>query len=70
MWTDFYEDIISGLSLVTYVLPVHDGEGKIAALFGLDMLTEQLGDFSSRFHQHFGMSPTEFRKGALQQGEI
>lgn len=26
--------------------------------------------FSSRFHQHFGMSPTEFRKGALQQGEI
>ena len=25
--------------------------------------------FSSRFRQHFGMSPTEFRKEALQQGE-
>ena len=44
MWTDLYEDVVSGLKLVTYVLPVHDGKGKIVAMFGLDMSTEHLGD--------------------------
>ena len=44
MWTDLYQDAVSGFKLVTYVLPIHDGKGDIVAMFGLDMLTEQLGD--------------------------
>ena len=44
MWTDLYEDVVSGLKLVTYLLPVHDGKGDIVALFGLDMSTDHLGD--------------------------
>ena len=44
MWTDLYQDVVSGLNLVTYVLPIHDDKGDIVAMFGLDMSTEQLGD--------------------------
>ena len=44
MWTDLYQDVVSGLNLVTYILPIHDGKGDIVAMFGLDMSTEQLGD--------------------------
>ncbi len=39
---------------------------KIAVECGFNSSTY----FSSRFRQHFGMSPTEFRKEALQQGEF
>ena len=69
MWTDLYEDIISGLKLVTYVLPVHDGKGEIAALFGLDMTTEQLGDTLN--HRHIYPSSYDFlltEKGELVAG--
>ena len=44
IWTDLYEDVVSGLKLVTYALPVRDGNGDMVAMFGLDMSTEQLGD--------------------------
>ena len=44
MWTDLYQDVVSGLNLVTYILPIHDDKGDIVAMFGLDMSTEQLGD--------------------------
>ena len=44
IWTDLYEDVVSGLKLVTYALPVRDGKGDMVAMFGLDMSTEQLGD--------------------------
>ena len=44
MWTDLYQDAVSGLNLVTYMTPIHDGKGDIVAMFGLDMSTDQLGD--------------------------
>ena len=44
MWTDLYQDVVSGLNLVTYMVPIHDGKGDLVAMFGLDMSTEQLGD--------------------------
>ena len=50
MWTDLYEDIVSGLNLVTYILPIHDSKGDIVAMFGLDMSTEQLGDTLNYSH--------------------
>lgn len=50
MWTDLYEDIVSGLKLVTYILPIHDDKGDIVAMFGLDMSTEQLGDTLNHRH--------------------
>ena len=44
LWTDLYQDIVSGLNLVTYMMPIHDGKGDLVAMFGLDMSTDQLGD--------------------------
>ena len=44
IWTDLYQDVISGLNLVTYMVPVHDGKGNLVAMFGLDMSTDQMGD--------------------------
>jgi len=44
MWTDLYQDVVSGLNLVTYMVPIHDRKGDLVAMFGLDMSTEQLGD--------------------------
>ena len=44
MWTDVYRDFVSGMNMVTYILPIHDGSGDIVAMFGLDMSTKQLGD--------------------------
>ena len=44
MWTDIYQDVVSGLNLVTYVLPIHDDKKNIVAMFGLDVSTDQLGD--------------------------
>ena len=69
MWTDLYEDIISGLNLVTYILPIHDGKGDIVAMFGLDMLTEQLGDTLN--YRHIYPSSYDFlltEKGQLVAG--
>ena len=69
MWTDLYEDVISGLNLVTYIRPIHDGKGDIVAMFGLDMLTEQLGDTLN--YRHIYPSSYDFlltEKGQLIAG--
>ena len=69
MWTDLYEDIVSGLKLVTYILPIHDDKGDIVAMFGLDMSTEQLGDTLN--HRHIYPSSYNFlltEKGQLVAG--
>jgi sigma-B regulation protein RsbU (phosphoserine phosphatase) len=69
MWTDLYEDIVSGLKLVTYILPIHDDKGDLVAMFGLDMSTEQLGDTLN--HRHIYPSSYNFlltEKGQLVAG--
>ena len=69
MWTDLYEDVVSGLKLVTYIRPVHDGKGDLVAMFGLDMSTEDLGDTLN--YRHIYPSSYDFlltEKGQLIAG--
>lgn len=44
MWTDVYREMITGMNLVTYIVPIHDVKGEIVAMFGLDVSTDMLGD--------------------------
>ena len=44
MWTDSYREVITGMDLVTYIVPIHDGKEDIVAMFGLDMSTNLLSD--------------------------
>ncbi|MBR5749141.1 MAG: SpoIIE family protein phosphatase [Prevotella sp.] len=44
MWTDVYCEFLSGINMVTYILPIHDNKRDIVAMFGLDVSTDQLGD--------------------------
>ena len=66
MWTDLYEDIVSGLKLVTYILPVHDGKGNIVAMFGLDMSTEHLGDTLNYRHIY----PSSYNFILTEKGQL
>ena len=66
MWTDLYQDVVSGLNLVTYVLPVHDEKGNIVAMFGLDMSTEQLGDTLNYRHIY----PSSYNFLLTEKGEL
>ena len=66
MWTDLYEDIVSGLKLVTYILPIHDDKGDLVAMFGLDMSTEQLGDTLN--HRH--IYPSSYNFLLTEKGEL
>ena len=69
MWTDLYRDMVSGLNLVTYIVPIHDGKGDLVAMFGLDMSTEQLGDTLN--YRHIYPSSYDFlltEKGQLIAG--
>ncbi|MBP5713639.1 MAG: SpoIIE family protein phosphatase [Prevotella sp.] len=66
MWTDLYEDIVSGLNLVTYILPIHDSKGDIVAMFGLDMSTEQLGDTLNYRHIY----PSSYNFLLTEKGQL
>ena len=69
LWTDLYRDVVSGLNLVTYMVPIHDGKGDLVAMFGLDMSTEQLGDTLN--YRHIYPSSYDFlltEKGQLIAG--
>ena len=44
VWTDAYREVLTGMTLVTYIVPIHDKKDRIVALFGLDVTTNQLGD--------------------------
>ena len=66
MWTDLYEDIVSGLKLVTYILPIHDDKGDIVAMFGLDMSTEQLGDTLNYRHIY----PSSYNFLLTEKGQL
>ena len=66
MWTDLYEDVVSGMKLVTYILPVHDGKGDFVAMFGLDMSTEQLGDTLNYRHIY----PSSYDFILTEKGEL
>ena len=69
LWTDLYRDVVSGLNLVTYMVPIHDGKGNLVAMFGLDMSTEQLGDTLN--YRHIYPSSYDFlltEKGQLIAG--
>jgi len=44
MWTDSYREVLTGMDLVTYLVPIHDNKEDIVAMFGLDMSTNLLSD--------------------------
>jgi sigma-B regulation protein RsbU (phosphoserine phosphatase) len=44
MWTDVYREVLTGMDLVTYIVPIHDDKEDIVAMFGLDMSTSLLSD--------------------------
>ena len=66
LWTDLYEDIVSGLNLVTYMMPIHDGKGNLVAMFGLDMSTEQLGDTLNYRHIY----PSSYNFLLTEKGQL
>lgn len=66
MWTDLYQDVVSGLNLVTYVLPIHDGKGDLVAMFGLDMSTEHLGDTLNYRHIY----PSSYNFILTEKGQL
>ena len=66
MWTDLYEDAVSGMKLVTYILPVHDGKGDLVAMFGLDMSTEHLGDTLNYRHIY----PSSYNFILTEKGQL
>lgn len=66
MWTDLYQDFVSGLNLVTYVLPIHDEKGDIVAMFGLDMSTDQLGDTLNYRHIY----PSSYNFLLTEKGQL
>lgn len=69
MWTDAYSGMITGTNLVTYIVPIHDVEGAIVAMFGLDVSTDLLGDTLN--YRHIYPSSYDFlltEKGQLIAG--
>ena len=66
MWTDLYQDVVSGLNLVTYILPVHDDKGDLVAMFGLDMSTEHLGDTLNYRHIY----PSSYNFLLTEKGQL
>ena len=66
MWTDLYQDVVSGLNLVTYVLPIHDGKRDLVAMFGLDMSTEHLGDTLNYRHIY----PSSYNFILTEKGQL
>ena len=66
MWTDLYQEVVSGLNLVTYVLPIHDGKGDLVAMFGLDMSTEHLGDTLNYRHIY----PSSYNFILTEKGQL
>ena len=66
MWTDLYQDVVSGLNLVTYILPIHDGKGNLVAMFGLDMTTEHLGDTLNYRHIY----PSSYNFILTEKGQL
>ena len=66
MWTDLYQDVVSGLNLVTYMVPIHDGKGDLVAMFGLDMSTEQLGDTLNYRHIY----PSSYNFLLTEKGQL
>ena len=66
MWTDAYRDAVSGLNMVTYILPIHDNEQRLVALFGLDVSTTMLGDTLNYRHVY----PSSFDILLSKEGEL
>ena len=66
MWTDVYRDFVSGMNMVTYILPIHDGSGDIVAMFGLDMSTKQLGDTLNYRHIY----PSSYNFLLTEKGQL
>ena len=66
MWTDLYKDAISGLNLVTYMIPIHDDKGDIVAMFGLDMSTDMLGDTLNYRHVY----PSSYNFLLTEKGQL
>ena len=66
MWTDVYRDAISGMNLVTYILPIHDNKGKQVAMFGLDVSTEHLGDTLNYRHIY----PSSYNFLLTEKGQL
>jgi len=44
MWTDVYHEDLMDMDLVTYIIPIHDSQEDIVAMFGLDMSANLLSD--------------------------
>ena len=44
LWTGVYQESITGMDLVTYILPIHNDKGEQVVMFGLDVSTDLLGD--------------------------
>ena len=66
MWTDVYQETITGMSLVTYILPIHNDKGVQVAMFGLDVSTVQLGDTLNYRHVY----PSSYNFLLTEKGQL
>ena len=66
IWTDAYRDSVSNMTMVTYIIPIHDHGERTVALFGLDISTELLGDTLNYRHVY----PSSFDILLSSKGEL
>ena len=66
IWTDAYRDRLSKVTMVTYLIPIHDHRDSTVALFGLDISTELLGDTLNYRHVY----PSSFDILLTSKGEL
>ena len=66
MWTDTYRGTMSGMNLVTYVLPIHDDGNRLVAMFGLDVSVTMLGDTLNYRHVY----PSSYDILLTKEGEL
>ena len=66
IWTDTYRGTMSGMNLVTYVLPIHDDGNRLVAMFGLDVSVTMLGDTLNYRHVY----PSSYDILLTKEGEL
>lgn len=66
MWTDAYRDTVTGMKMVTYILPIHDNGNRLVAMFGLDVSTTLLGDTLNYRHVY----PSSYDILLSKEGEL
>ena len=66
MWTDTYRGTMTGMNLVTYILPIYDYGRHLVAMFGLDVSVSMLGDTLNFRHVY----PSSYDILLTKEGEL